>query len=159
VRKSRPRAFSLLELAIAIALALLIFAIAIPALDGVFAAGRLQRTMDKFDRFAMTARDRSVAEGRVYVMVWSKKKIRLVADGPQREGIDDIQQVFIPGDGELYSLVLPSALDEEPAPEWTFWPTGTCEPATVSYKGPAGTWEVRYSPLSARAAIRSFIAK
>ena len=60
---------------------------------------------------------------------------------------------------ELYSLILPAAIDADPAPEWTFWPTGTCEPATITYKGPAGSWEVRYAPLSARATIRSFLAK
>jgi prepilin-type N-terminal cleavage/methylation domain-containing protein len=159
VRKFRPRAFTLLELAIAIALALLILAIAIPALDGMFAAGRLQKTMDLFNHFASTARDRSVAEGRVYTMVWSKKKLTLIPDGPPREGLDEIVQVFTPGDGELYSLVLPSAIDPDPAPEWTFWPTGTCEPATIYFKGPAGTWEIRYAALSARPTIRSFIAK
>jgi hypothetical protein len=149
----------LFELAIAIALALLVFAIAIPAVDGVFAAGRLQGTIDTFDDFVSTARDKSVAEGRVYIMVWSKKEIRLVADGPQREGLDEMQQVFTPGDGEIYSLILPSAIDADPAPEWTFWPTGTCEPATITFRGPKGTWEVRYAALSVRPTIRSFIAK
>ena len=159
MRKSRQRAFTLLELGIAIALALLILAIALPALDGMFAAARLQKTMDLFDAFVATARNKSVQEGRVYIMVWTKKKIHLVADGPQREGMDEIEQVFTPGDGELYSLFLPAAIDEDPAPEWTFWPTGTCEPATVSFKGPAGTWELKFAPLSARPTIRSFIAK
>jgi type II secretory pathway pseudopilin PulG len=149
----------LLELAVVIALALLILAIALPSLDGMFAAGRLQRTMDTFETFAATARDRSVAEGRVYVMVWSKKKIRLVPDGPPREGLDEIEQVFTPGDGELYSLILPSALDADPAPEWTFWPTGSCEPATIAYKGPGGSWEMNFAPLSARPSIRSFVTK
>jgi hypothetical protein len=148
-----------LELAIAMALALLIFAIAIPALDGVFAAGRLQATMDTFDGFVSTARDRSVAEGRVYIMVWSKNNIRLVPDGPLREGLDEVEQVFKPGDGELYSLILPSAIDADPAPEWTFWPTGTCEPARITFRGPTGSWEVRYAALSARPTIHSFIAK
>ncbi len=159
MRKFRPRAFTLLELAVVIALALLILAIALPSLDGMFAAGRLQRTMDTFENFAATARDRSVAEGRVYVMVWSKKKIRLVPDGPPREGLDEIEQVFTPGDGELYSLILPSAIDPDPAPEWTFWPTGSCEPANIFYKGPVGSWEMNYAPLSARPSVHSFVAK
>ncbi len=159
MRKFRPRAFTLLELAIAIALALLILAVALPSLDGMFAAGRLQKSMDTFDAFAATAREKSMAEGRVYVMVWGKKKIRLVPDGPPREGLDEVEQVFTPGDHELFSLILPSAIDPEPAPEWTFWPTGTCEPATITYKGPAGSWEVRYAPLSARPTVRTFLAK
>jgi prepilin-type N-terminal cleavage/methylation domain-containing protein len=159
VRKFRPRAFTLIEIAVAIALALLILALAIPALDGMFAAGRLQRSMEAFDSFVSKARDRSMAQGRVYVLAWDNKRIRMTADGPQREDLDSIIQVFTPGDGESYSLLLPSAIDKDPAPEWTFWPTGTCEPATIQYKGPAGTWELRYSALSARPTIRSFLAK
>jgi prepilin-type N-terminal cleavage/methylation domain-containing protein len=158
VRKFRPRAFTLIEIAIAIALALLILALAIPALDGMFAAGRLQKTMETFDAFVVTARDRSVTEGRVYVMTWSKNGIHLAPDGPPREGQDAIEQEFSPGDGELYSLILPAS-GADAAPEWTFWPTGTCEPASVIYKGPSGTWEMRYAALSARPTIRSFIAK
>lgn len=159
MRKFRSRAFTLLELSIAVALGLVILAIALPALDGIFAAGRLQKTMDVFDAFVATAREKSVSEGRVYIMVWTKKKIHLVADGPQREGLDEIEQVFLPGDRELYSLFLPAAIDENPAPEWTFWPSGTCEPATVTFKGPAGSWELRYAPLSTRPTVRSFLAK
>lgn len=159
MRTYRPRAFTLVELAVAIALALLILALAIPALDGMFAATRLNKSMEAFDAFVNTARDRSVADGRVYVMTWDKRRIRLVADGPPREDLDAVEQVFTPGDGELYSLALPSALEADPAPEWTFWPTGSCEPANIQYQGPAGTWELRYAPLSVRPTIRSFLAK
>ena len=159
VRKFRPRAFTLVEIAVSIALVLLILALALPALDGMFAAGRLQKSMETFDTFVAQARERSMAEGRVYVLSWDKQKIRMSADGPPREDLDAIEQVFTPGDAESYSLLLPSAIEKEPAPEWTFWPTGTCEPATVLYKGPSGSWELRYSALSARPTIRSFVAR
>ena len=159
MRKFRPRAFTLLELAIAIALALMVLALALPALDGMFAATRLEKTMETFDSFVNKAREKSVSEGRVYIMSWDNRRIRLAADGPPREDLDAIEEVFTPGEGELYSLVLPSAIDKDPAPEWTFWPTGSCEPAVVTYKGPSGSWELRYAPLSVRPAIRSFVAQ
>ena len=159
VRKCRPRGFTLIEIAVSIALVLLILALALPALDGMFAAGRLQKSMEAFDSFVANARERSMAEGRVYILAWDNQKITMTPDGPPREDLDAIQQIFTPGDGELYSLLLPSAIEKNPAPEWTFWPTGSCEPASVSFKGPSGTWELRYSALSARPTIRSFIAK
>jgi hypothetical protein len=50
------------------------------------------------------------------------------------------------------SLVLerPVALGKEPPMEWIFWKSGNCEPAVVRYDGPAGSWAVKYDPLTTR---------
>jgi hypothetical protein len=61
--------------------------------------------------------------------------------------------------GHAYQLRLPAALEKKPLAQWVFWPSGTCEPANVRFKGPDGTWEVNYSPLTARPEIVRYAAK
>lgn len=63
--------------------------------------------------------------------------------------------------GHVYSLKLPSRLlkleaDKESPPRWAFWPSGTCEPADVSYQGPDGFWTLRYNPLNANYSLIAY---
>ena len=55
--------------------------------------------------------------------------------------------------GESLKFAFPAAIEEDPPPEWIFWPSGNCEPAVVSYRGRDGGWTANYSPLTARAEI------
>ena len=59
----------------------------------------------------------------------------------------------------IVALRLPAALDKGPFADWTFWPSGTCEPANVQFKGPEGTWEVNYEPLAGRPQIVRYAAR
>jgi len=61
--------------------------------------------------------------------------------------------------GSALTLTLPAALTKKPAGEWIFWPTGTCEPATVHYEGRAGTWTANYSSLTAHGELANYAAK
>lgn len=150
--------FTLIEISIAIALMLLIIALAIPAVDGVMAAGRLRESMERVMSLASHARDHAMKDGRATVMIWERKRIMLVSDalgGQEPEVISE----FAPKQGEEFKLYLPGAMEKDPAPEWTFWSTGNCEPAVVRYSGPAGNWELEFSPLSGRAEIKAFQAR
>jgi hypothetical protein len=59
---------------------------------------------------------------------------------------------------ESFRISFPAALIDAPA-EWIFWPSGNCEPATVSYQGRDGKWTANYSALTARAETVSYVAK
>ena len=37
--------------------------------------------------------------------------------------------------------------------EWPFWRSGTCEAVVASYRGPAGSWVVKYDPLTVRGTV------
>ncbi len=52
-------------------------------------------------------------------------------------------------------LILPAALTKNPPAIWTFWPTGTCEPATVICHVPGAAWTATYDPLTEQAAFTS----
>ena len=45
-------------------------------------------------------------------------------------------------------LLLPGALVKDPPRIWTFWPTGTCEPATIICRVPDSPWTATYDPLT-----------
>ncbi len=150
--------FTLLEISISIALMLLLIGLAIPAVDGVMAAGRLRESMERVIGLASRARDHAMKEGRATVLAWERKRIVLVSDALGGQEPEVIAE-FAPKEGEEFKLYLTGAMEKDPAPEWTFWPTGNCEPATVRYAGPAGNWELEFSPLSGRAEIKVFQAR
>ena len=60
---------------------------------------------------------------------------------------------------EAKAEIVPAAIEEEPPSEWVFWPSGNCEPAVVTYKGPLGAWKANYSPLSGRPDLEYYAAK
>ncbi len=153
------RGFTLIEIAAAIFLAMLLLMLAIPALDGAFAATRLQKRADAMNDFVAGARELAMSQNRTVVMVWEKAGVRVIGDGFTAEKDAEPLAGYTAGEGEVITLYLPSSLEKKPPPEWTFWPNGTCEPATLTFAGPAGTWEIEYSPLCARPRVKSFIAK
>jgi hypothetical protein len=76
------------------------------------------------------------------------------------EGDPDIPTATLVLDkGQAYLLRLPATLEKNPPAQWIFWPSGVCEPANVRFKGPDGSWEVNYSPLTARPEIVRYAAK
>ena len=163
----QQRAFTLLEITIVVCLILLLLGIGIPSISGQLSRQRLQRTLDNFDALAMTAQKRSVAEKRPYTLVWTREGViqvypaDLPADERKKRGPT---ATLVPAGSstardEHYTLVRDAALANHPAEVWTFWPTGNCEPVNVRYEGPSGHWEAVYNPLSARANLKSFIAR
>lgn len=155
----RQRGFTLIEIIVVIALVLLLLALAVPTVDGIFASGRLQKTLDDFDEFVVSVREQAMSEQRTLVIVWRKKDMLVLPDG--RVDDPDVEPIktFTPGDGQIYTFAPTASMEKNPAPEWTFWANGSCEPAEVSFSGAPGNWLVTYSALGGRRRIDSFISK
>lgn len=159
VLPQRTRGFTLLELVVVIALILLLLALAVPTVDGIFASGRLQKTLETFDEFVTSVREQAVSEQRTLVVVWRKKEVVVLPDGLVDDPDAEPVKTFSPGDGQTYNFFPQASMEKNPAAEWAFWANGTCEPAKVGYSGPSGTWEISYSALGGRRRLLSFLAK
>ena len=153
------RGFTLVELAISVFILVLLLLLAVPSLNGVMADRRLRQSLDALNRVAAQAQELSITQRRPYLLVWEKDRVTLrpevFAQGEEEKPI----AILKAGRGEAYTLDLPAALTKEPAPEWIFWPSGVCEPATVGYKGPHGAWSAMFSALTGRSTLRSYVAR
>ena len=155
----RRNAFTLIEIALSIFILLLILLMAVPSLSGVNADKRLRRSLDDLNGLVRQAQERSIAERRAYLIVWGDDylELRPEAFAPDEEVAPTAQVTLRRGDA--FVLTLPAALQEDPPPAWIFWPSGTCEPATVSFKGVDGSWTAKYSALTGRPEIADYVAK
>lgn len=155
----RSRAFTLVEIVIAVAIVGTLFLLAVPSLEGVIADKKLRASLDGFNKLVREAQERSVAEHRAYLLVWTNTNVfvrpEALAKGEDRQPIAkfDLER------GTVLTLTLPAALSRKPAGEWIFWPIGTCEPAVVQYAGRAGTWTASYSPLTAHGELTNYAAR
>ena len=155
----RFRAFTLIEIALSIFILLLLLMLAVPSLTGVFASRRLKQSLDGFNTLVRQAQERSVMQRRAYLIVWSKGRVLL---RPEVFGEDEEVKPtaeFRLGKGSVLKLFLPVALAEKYPPEWIFWPSGNCEPATVQFRGPVGSWTASYSPLTAQPEVTQYAAR
>jgi type II secretory pathway pseudopilin PulG len=155
----RFRAFTLIEIALAIFILMLLLMLAVPSLSGVIASRRLKQSLDGFNNLVRQAQERSVTERRPYLIVWTKGGVVL---RPEDFGEDEEVKptaVFRVGKGTELRLSLPAALEEKHPWEWIFWPSGNCEPAIVQFKGPAGLWTASYSPLTAQPEVTQYAAR
>jgi prepilin-type N-terminal cleavage/methylation domain-containing protein len=158
MRENR-QGFTLIEIAISVFIMLLVMLIAVPSLSGVLANRRLQRSLDEFNNFVRMAQERSVEDHRPYLISWADKEIILRPESITKDEDPGPTSVFKLQRGDAFVLELPAALVENPPADWVFWPSGICEPATVTYKGPAGTWRASYSSLTARGQLLNYAAK
>ena len=162
-RRPDRRGFTLLEICIVLALAMLLLAVAIPSLRGQLARRHLQDTFERFDLLVGEARRHSVAEGKPFVLVWGKGGVSLYAadqseEDRKKSGPSGFADFSGPAN-ETCELRRASSLAAQPAPVWTFWPTGNCEPVSVRYEGAAGTWEAAYNGLSGQGTFSTFLAR
>ena len=155
----RFRAFTLVEIALAIFILMLLLMLAVPSLTGVVASRRLKQSLDGFNNLVRQAQERSVTERRPYVIVWGKSSVFLrpetFAEDEEAKATAELHL----SKGTLLKLSLPAALAQEHPAEWIFWPSGNCEPATVQFKGPAGLWMANYSPLTAQPEVTQYAAR
>ncbi len=155
----RARGFTLIEIALAIFILLLLLVLAVPSFSGVIANRRLKQSLDEFNDLVRQAQERSVSERRPYLIVWGKNNVvvrpEVFAEGEEANA----KAEFRPSRGSTLRLSLPVALAEKYPAEWIFWPSGTCEPATVRFQGPAGSWTANYSPLTGRPEITSYAVR
>ena len=155
----RARGFTLIEIALSIFILLLLLVLAVPSFSGVIANRRLKQSLDEFNNIVRQAQERSVAERRPYLIVWGKNGVILrpeaLADSEEAKASAE----FRLGKGRTLKLLLPVALTDKYPAEWIFWPSGSCEPATVRFTGPGGSWTANYSPLTARPEITNYAVR
>jgi len=155
----RREGFTLIEIVISISILVLLLLLALPSMSGVIANRRLKRTLDSMNEIVRTAQERSVTERRAYIIEWQKRLIVVHPETPREGDPDGPTKTLALEKGYAYTLRMPAALEKGPFAQWIFWPSGTCEPATVKFKGPPGSWEVNYAPLTARPQIASYVTK
>jgi type II secretory pathway pseudopilin PulG len=155
----RFRAFTLIEIALSIFILLLILLLAVPSLSGVIANRRLKQSLDGFNQLVRQAQERSVTERRAYLVVWGKNSVVLRPEVFAKDEEEKATAVFRLPKGSWIRVSLPAALTDKPPAEWIFWPSGTCEPARVQFRGPAGTWTADYSPLTAQPELTQYAAR
>jgi type II secretory pathway pseudopilin PulG len=155
----RFRGFTLIEIALSIFILLLLLVLAVPSLSGVMANRRLKQSLDSFNQLVRQAQERSVTERRAYLIVWGKSSVLL-----RPEVFAEVEEakptaVLSLGKRSWIKISLPAALAGKPPAEWIFWPSGTCEPATVQFRGFAGAWTANYSPLTAQPELTQYAAR
>lgn len=135
---------------IAIVIILVVLTLAVPSLNGVLADRGLRRSLDDMNRLVLQAQERSISEGRSYLIVWRDKQFVLRPEGFRKGETRGPTSSLSWQKKDAFTLSFPAAIEEEPPSEWIFWPSGNCEPAVVTYRGPNGAWKAKYSPLTAR---------
>ena len=155
----RFRAFTLVEIALAIFILILLLMLAVPSMTGVAASRRLKQSLDGFNDLVRQAHERSVTERRPYLIVWRKNSVLLRPEVFAEDEEVKPAVEFRLNKGTLLSLSLPAALAEKHPAEWIFWPSGNCEPAIVQFKSPAGLWTANYSPLTAQPEVTQYAAR
>ena len=155
----RARGFTLIEMALAIFILLLLLMLAVPSFTGVIANRRLKQSLDEFNDLVRQAQTRSVTERRPYLIVWSKNNVAVRPEAFAEDEEVKAKAEFRLSRGSTLRLSLPVALMDKYPAEWIFWPSGACEPATVRFQGPAGSWTANYSPLTGRPEITSYAVR
>ncbi len=162
---SSQRAFTLIELMLAIAIAIAVTALAVPNMRGAAAERRLNETFERFDALARKAQLYAVREQRSWTLIFDPGQISVQPDEPTPEereaGGSPLQEVLTAGEGESYALQRHASLlaPKDTFAEWTFWRSGTCEPVIVSYDGPDGTWSAQYNPLTGHGEITDQVVR
>ena len=152
-------AFTLVEIVLAVFILMLVLFLGVPSLNGVLADRRLRRSLDEMNRFVRMAQDRAVTERRTYLISWQKDHIILRPEAVMEDEESAATATLRLRKGDAYVLQLPAALADDPPPDWAFWPSGTCEPAVVTYKGEDGSWTANYAALTARAELANYATK
>jgi type II secretory pathway pseudopilin PulG len=155
MRRNR-KGFTLIEIAISVFIMMLLLVMAVPSLSGVMADRRLRRSLDDLNKLVRLAQERSVADRRAYLIVWEKDHLVLQPEAFAKGEEKTATATMALRKGDAFLLTLPAALTENPPAEWAFWPSGTCEPAVVSFKGVDGSWTAKYSTLTARAELSKY---
>ncbi|MEO6786059.1 MAG: prepilin-type N-terminal cleavage/methylation domain-containing protein [Chthoniobacteraceae bacterium] len=156
---SSSRAFTLIEMMLALAIAITVTVLAIPNMRGFAAEKRLHETFEKFDTLARKAQLNAVSGQRSWSLSWQPDRILLQPDEPTPEerenGGASLQEELPILNGESYTLDRHASLlaPKDTPPVWTFWRSGTCEPVIVGYSGPDGTWSAQYNPLTGHGEI------
>lgn len=135
---------------------MLVLFLGVPSLKGVLADRRLRRSLDEMNRFVRLAQERAVHERRTYLISWEKDHLILRPEAAMKDEDPEPVATMQLKRGDAFVLQLPAALADDPPADWAFWPSGTCEPAVITYKGVDGSWTANYGALTARAEIARY---
>ena len=150
---SRRAGFTLLEIIIALVIGLMLVTLAVPGVVGLLREQDLKKTFEDFDGLVHRAQARSVEERRGFRIVFGETGATLEPSDP-REGDEEAEiEHYAVGEKETLTVERTAALLKTPLAEWPFWRSGCCEPALVTYTGPAGSWIAKYDPLTVRGTI------
>lgn len=176
----RRSGFTLIEVMLAVAIAVIIMFMAMPSFKGMSAEKKLTESFERFDALARKAQKNAVQQQRSWTLVWEQQgksfgitlrpdelvSSETTPDGSGNTTTDvsqdlannnqsDATESLSIGAGESFTIERPVALvPAEQAPmQWTFWRSGTCEPAIIRYTGPAGMWVAQYHPLTGHGEI------
>ena len=151
--------FTLIEIAISVFIMLLLLVMAVPSLSGVMADRRLRRSLDDLNRLVRTAQERCILDRRPYLIVWEKDHLIVRPEAFAKGEETGPTATMKLQRGDAFQLSLPAALIEDPPAEWAFWPSGTCEPAVVSFKGVDGSWTAKYAGLTSRPELSNYATR
>ncbi|MDZ4743705.1 MAG: hypothetical protein SGI98_09855 [Verrucomicrobiota bacterium] len=150
--------FTLLEMTLAIVLAVMFSSMLVPLFDTVVVEKRLRAGSSLYSEFAQTAFRESLKEGITYEVRWNDKTIELMKYAPAQNGggkepeivkVQDIPRGITVTN--LYSV----AKGDEPN-QWSFYPTGVCQPMRLKLML-GGSWiDLTFSPLTASVIEESY---
>jgi len=146
---ARPPGFTLLEICLALAIIATVILLIVPSVSGLLAEQRLKESYERLNRVVAATANRSATEQRAYALIWGRQGVQAVPLQGQINSDPPSDQLAW-GKDESFELQLPASLASHAKSRWVFWSNGICEPAIVTFHGPAGDWAVRYDPLTAR---------
>jgi len=149
----RCRGFTLIEICLAVSIALMLITLAVPSIQRLLNEENGRRSFERFDALVRRAQSRAVSERRAYVLDWDKTGVLVRPEkSATREEAAGLGRIDI-GKKEVCDINFPAALVKKPARRWIFWPSGTCESATIFFKGNGESWVAEYDPLTTQATV------
>lgn len=150
----RQAGFTLIEIMLSIVMGVMIVLLAVPSIEGLFTQRDIEAAFERLDHLAREAQRLALEERRAYVLAWVDEEVIVRPEVLRDEEGEDFAADRMPiQNDESWAIEFPAALEKKPASVWTFWPSGTCEPARVRWSGKHGTWTATYEPLTARALL------
>lgn len=153
-RRGARRAFTLIEVSLALFIVLLIVAAVIPLTSGWLSEDRLRQPAHQLELFAKTARSLALAERRPYEIRFSEEGFLMQAM-PLEEAGESTNQT------KVLDYVLPKSvhcrLQRWRDPEWgvardqqwTFQPTGLCDPLRIRFSSGEDWLQLSFNPMTA----------
>src|SRR6058998_4064941 len=117
------RAFTLVEIVLAVFILMLVLLLAVPSLNGVLADRRLRRSLDSFNNLVSKAHEQSMAEHRPYLLVVGKSSVDVRPEVFTKDDDPVPAADYRLTDRESVKLSFPAAMAKDPPAEWIFWPS------------------------------------
>src|SRR2546430_13511820 len=113
----RCRAFTLIEIIIAVAILTVILLMAVPSFSGVFADRKLRASLDGFNNLVRQAQERSVSEHRAYLIVWGDKDVIVEPEAFAKDEEKKAVAAFALANERELTATLPAVFTSKPTEE------------------------------------------